>query len=113
MLQVIVFTVVLAWVVPRVCCCCRRKRPAMKARSEGDPTAPQLRRGTSPAIASRQPTNWVWVFRVVSMVLFLAYPSVSVKIFRLFNCVRVEGRYYLVADMRQACYDRKWCVRRG
>ena len=27
------------------------------------------------------------VFRVVSMVLFIAYPSVSVKIFRLFRCL--------------------------
>ena len=53
-------------------------------------------------------TPWVQVFRVESMVLFIAYPSVSVKIFRLFNCVSVAGSYYLVEDMRLMCYTRQW-----
>ncbi len=34
--------------------------------------------------------------------------SVSVKIFRLFKCVRVDGTYYLVADMRLECYTSTW-----
>jgi hypothetical protein len=44
------------------------------------------------------------VFRIVSMVLFVAYPSVSVKILRLFNCVKVEGHYWLDADMALQCF---------
>jgi hypothetical protein len=52
---------------------------------------------------------FVWqVFRVVSMVLFIAYPSVSIKIFRLFNCTLVEGRYWIAADMRLECYTSAW-----
>jgi hypothetical protein len=54
------------------------------------------------------PPCLVQVFRVVSMVLFVAYPSVSVKIFRLFNCVAVEGRFWLAADVRLQCYTREW-----
>ena len=40
-------------------------------------------------IAVVKETDWAKVFRIVSMVLFIAYPSVSVKIFRLFRCVEV------------------------
>ena len=43
-------------------------------------------------IAVVKKTDWVKVFRIVSMVLFIAYPSVSVKIFRLFRCVEVLWR---------------------
>jgi hypothetical protein len=50
------------------------------------------------------------VFRIVSMVLFIGYPSVSVKIFRLYNCVKVEGHYWLAADMRLQCFTKAWCV---
>jgi hypothetical protein len=42
------------------------------------------------------------------MVLFIAYPSVSVKILRLFRCREVEGTYYLVADMRLECFTPEW-----
>jgi hypothetical protein len=48
------------------------------------------------------------VFRVMSMVLFIAYPSISVKIFRLFRCISVEGKYWLVADMRLQCFTGRW-----
>jgi hypothetical protein len=34
--------------------------------------------------------------------------SVSVKIFRLFRCIQVEGSYWLVADMRLQCFTRQW-----
>lgn len=42
------------------------------------------------------------------MVLFVAYPSVSVKIFRLFNCVKVEGHYWLDADMALQCFTLRY-----
>jgi hypothetical protein len=51
---------------------------------------------------------WHQVFRVVFMVLFVAYPSVSIKIFRMFNCVAVEGRYWMAADLRLQCYTQRW-----
>jgi hypothetical protein len=42
------------------------------------------------------------------MLLFIAYPSVSQKIFRLYQCDNVEGVSYLVSDMRVRCYTREW-----
>ena len=48
------------------------------------------------------------VFRGVSMLLFIGYPSVSMKLFNLFKCREVEGVYYLAADMRLVCFDRVW-----
>ncbi len=48
------------------------------------------------------------VFRILSMVLFIAYPSISVKIFRLFRCIPVEGKFWLVADMRLQCFTPRW-----
>ena len=54
--------------------------------------------------------DWVWVFRIVSMVLFVAYPSVSIKIFRLFSCTVVDGKHWLTVDVRLQCYNKEWCV---
>ena len=48
------------------------------------------------------------VFRILSMVLFIAYPTISVKIFRMFRCIPVEGKYWLVADMRLQCFTSRW-----
>ena len=48
------------------------------------------RRGS--VVRSVLKADWVKVFRVVSMVLFIGYPSVSIKIFRLFRCIQVSGR---------------------
>ena len=42
------------------------------------------------------------------MVLFLGYPSVSIKLFRLFRCIDVGGVYYLFDDMRLQCYTAEW-----
>ncbi len=47
---------------------------------------------------------------MVSMVLFIAYPSVSIKIMRMFNCVKVEDSFYLAVDMRLECFTKQWCV---
>ena len=47
---------------------------------------------------------------MVSMVLFIAYPSVSIKIFRLFNCRKVDGHYWIAADMRLRCFTKQWWV---
>ncbi len=44
--------------------------------------------------------DWSAVFKSSFMLLFLAYPGVSLKVLRVFKCVTVEGTSYLVADMR-------------
>lgn len=48
------------------------------------------------------------MFRIVSMVLFVAYPSVSIKIFRLFSCTVVDGKHWLTVDVRLQCYNKEW-----
>jgi hypothetical protein len=60
------------------------------------------------AVQSLMTTDWAKLFRGISMVLFVAYPSVSVKIFRLFQCREVDGLYWLAVDMRLQCYTSEW-----
>jgi hypothetical protein len=52
--------------------------------------------------------RWSALFRALFMILFIAYPSVSQKILRTFQCREVEGVFYLSADMRLQCYTREW-----
>jgi hypothetical protein len=42
------------------------------------------------------------------MVLFIAYPGVSLKVLRLFRCRQIEGVSWLAADMRLRCFDSRW-----
>jgi hypothetical protein len=44
----------------------------------------------------------------VFMLLFIAYPGVSLKVLRLFKCRNIEGEWWLAADMRLRCYDGRW-----
>lgn len=44
--------------------------------------------------------NWVTVFRSCFLVMFLAYPGVSIKVLRVFKCRGIDGMSYLEADMR-------------
>jgi hypothetical protein len=50
----------------------------------------------------------VGVFKASFMLLFIAYPGVSLKVLRLFKCRNIEGEWWLVADMRLRCYDGRW-----
>jgi hypothetical protein len=42
------------------------------------------------------------------MLLFMAYPGVSLKIMALFKCRDIEGKQWLAIDMRLRCYDSRW-----
>ncbi len=44
--------------------------------------------------------NWIAVFRSCFLVMFLAYPGVSLKVLRVFQCRTIDGVSYLEADMR-------------
>ncbi len=44
--------------------------------------------------------NWIMVFRSSFLVMFLAYPGVSLKVLRVFQCREIDGVSYLEADMR-------------
>ena len=50
------------------------------------------------------------VIRLVSMVLFIGYPSISVKVLQLFHCVTIDNVSYLIADMRLQCYTPQWSM---
>ena len=63
---------------------------------------------TTGSKAAVDPSPWSTVFRVTFMVLFVAYPGVSLKILRLFTCRTIDGTSWLVADMRLQCYTREW-----
>jgi hypothetical protein len=52
--------------------------------------------------------NWVNVFKASFMLLFVAYPGVSLKVLRLFKCREIDGVWWLAADMRLRCYDGRW-----
>jgi hypothetical protein len=52
--------------------------------------------------------DWVAVFKASFMLLFIAYPGVSLKALRLFKRRNIEGVYWLAADMRLRCYDGRW-----
>ncbi len=56
----------------------------------------------------RMAIDWGRVFKVSFMLLFLAYPGVSVQILRMFKCRRIEGHWLLVADLRLRCFDARW-----
>ena len=124
--SVVVVVLLLAWLTPKVQHWLRlraRRRMAMspttgRSASRGgvngqsrfrSTTAVQARpRRRSSVLDVVRSTEWAKVFRIESMVLFIAYPSVSIKIFRLFNCVSVAGQHYLVEDMRLLCYTQEW-----
>ena len=107
---VVAAVLLLSWAIPKVKRGYQmRNRHVPRAVSvvaSADPRR-RRRRGTL-MTALRFRVDWVKVFRVVSMVLFIAYPSVSVKIFKLFRCREVEGHYWLVADMRLQCFTSTW-----
>ena len=66
---------------------------------------------TTPTLPLQSPTSkfdWSGAIRGGFMVLFMAYPAVSLKIFSLFRCTEIEGVWYLAKDMRLVCYTSQW-----
>jgi hypothetical protein len=52
--------------------------------------------------------DWAKLFKSVFLLLFVAYAAVSIKVLRVFRCRKIEGVWYLVADMRQECFTAEW-----
>ena len=69
---------------------------------------PRGRQRRGSVMQEMKSVNWAGVFRAMFMLLFVAYPSVSLKVFRVFKCVRVEGVWYMAADMRLRCFTGRW-----
>lgn len=46
--------------------------------------------------------------RLVFLLLFIAYPGVSLKLLRVFKCRTIDDESWLVADMRLQCFTGKW-----
>jgi hypothetical protein len=99
--KIIVFLVVFgSWLFPKVKGFLvkhqrlRRRRQRLLQQQQAEQQLPitQRRRKPSRRVSRRESivaafveTDWAKVFRGVSMVLFIAYPSVSLKILRLFK----------------------------
>jgi hypothetical protein len=71
-----------------------------------------VNRALADAMVTAQATvtaiNWTGVFKASFMLLFIAYPGVSLKVLRLFKCRHIDGAWWLAADMRLRCYDGPW-----
>jgi hypothetical protein len=71
-----------------------------------------LTKGMAVALAAAQSqvgrVDWTDIFKASFMLLFIAYPGVSLKVLRLFKCREIEGEWWLAADMRLRCYDGRW-----
>jgi hypothetical protein len=96
--------------------CRRRKPPTVSLPSEethaaggAEPGRRRRRSSVSVMLARvRSAALWSKVFKASFMLLFVAYPGVSLKILRLFNCRSIDGVAYIAADMRLRCYDSRW-----
>ncbi len=63
------------------------------------------------ALAQHMAISWITVFRSCFLVMFLAYPGVSLKVLRVFKCRKIAGVSYLEADMRlQVRAGEQWPV---
>ena len=51
--------------------------------------------------------------KVINFVVFLLYPGVCTRIFRLFKCREINGHSYLVADFSIQCWDTEHMVAVG
>lgn len=52
--------------------------------------------------------DWTKIFKSCFLLLFVAYAAVSIKVLRMFRCRKIEGTWYLVADMRLECFTATW-----
>ncbi len=50
----------------------------------------------------------ITMFRASFFVLLLAYPSISLRVLQIYQCVDVEGEHYLLSDISVRCYTRRW-----
>eukprot|EP00457_Paulinella_chromatophora_P000003 gb/GEZN01000003.1/.p1 GENE.gb/GEZN01000003.1/~~gb/GEZN01000003.1/.p1 ORF type:complete len:6228 (-),score=473.22 gb/GEZN01000003.1/:302-18958(-) len=51
---------------------------------------------------------WLKTVKLILFGLFLVYPTVSSTVLRLYNCKKVEGVWYLMADFNTQCYTDLW-----
>jgi hypothetical protein len=89
----------------------RRKLSRASAEMSPDTTSQQDARvltATAAGATAMPKVNWTDVFKASFMLLFIAYPGVSLKVLRLFKCREIEGEWWLAADMRLRCYDGRW-----
>ena len=111
----VVGVLVLSWAIPNVQLrvLMYKKWLAVPANVRSPNARRRVRPGSAAAAAAasnraRLRVDWIRVFKIVSMVLFIAYPSVSMKVFRIFNCIKVDGHWWLSADMRLQCFTQEW-----
>jgi hypothetical protein len=86
-------------------CQCRLIRAVRRSASSASVEVSEAGPGQAPKAArGSSGINWMGVFKASFMLLFIAYPGVSLKVLRLFKCREIEGVWWLAADMRLRCY---------
>ena len=52
---------------------------------------------------------WIRVKKVITIVVFLVYPSLTVRIFSMFKCVELDqSEFYLQAELSMRCHEGPW-----
>ena len=69
----------------------------------------QVTAGTVAAMpASLLRMRWGPVFKTLALFWTICYPGISVKLFRVFRCIRVGDDWWLTSDMRLQCFTTQW-----
>ena len=50
------------------------------------------------------------LYTSAGLIIYTLYTGLSTRIFRLFKCQLIQGKYYLVADYRQICFEPNWNI---
>lgn len=45
---------------------------------------------------------------IILLFILVLYPLVSVKVLSIFNCMPIDGTWYLIADTTAQCFDSEW-----
>lgn len=45
--------------------------------------------------------------------VFLLYPWITLQLLQFGICLRIDGKYYLLADMSELCFEGQWLANLG
>jgi len=46
-----------------------------------------------------------FMISTIVILLFIVHPDITMMMFMAFNCIKVEGKYYLTSDVTVTCYE--------
>jgi beta-lactamase regulating signal transducer with metallopeptidase domain len=48
-----------------------------------------------------------YIIGTIVILLFLVHPDITKQTLSIFNCTKVEDKYYLTEEINQECYDKR------